>query len=87
MLLKEYISPEHPLSPSQGNAQTLSNGNQFISRGSLTFFSEFMPNGTCVLHVQFGAVTDDANTTTYPYSVHRSNWTGVPDDDPAIFIE
>ena len=46
-----------------------------------------MPNRTCVLHAQFGAVTDDAHTTTCSYSVHRGNRTGVPDDDPAIFTE
>lgn len=39
-LLKEYISPEHLLSPSQGNVQTLSNGDQPIGWGNLAFFSE-----------------------------------------------
>lgn len=46
-----------------------------------------MPNRTCVLHAQFGAVTDDAHTTTCSYSVHRGNWTGVPDNGPAIFTD
>lgn len=37
--------------------------------------------------MQFGAVIDDAHTTTCSYSVHRGNWTGMPDDDPAILTE
>lgn len=36
---------------------------------------------------QFGAVTNDADTTTCSYSVQRGNWAGVPDDNPAIFTE
>jgi hypothetical protein len=67
--------------------QTLSSGDQFIGWGNLAFFSESMPNRTYVLHAQFGAVTDDAHTTTCSYSVHRGNWTGVPDDDRAIPTE
>ena len=67
--------------------RTLSSGDQFIGWGNLTFLSEFMPNRTYVLPAQFGAVTDDAHKTTCSYSAHRGNWTGVPDDDPAIFTE
>lgn len=86
-LLKKYISPERLLSPSQGDVRTLSSGDQFISWRNLALPSEFMPNRTYVLHAQFGAVTDDAHTTTCSYSAHRGNWTGVPGDDPAIFTE
>jgi hypothetical protein len=66
--------------------RTLSSGDQFIGWGNLAF-SEFMPNRTCVLHAQLGAVTDDAHTTTCSYSVHRGNWTGMPDDNPTIFTK
>jgi hypothetical protein len=45
-LISSNVQPEGLVAPSQGNAQTLSNGDQLVDWGALPYLSEFSPTGT-----------------------------------------
>jgi len=45
--------PEGLAAPSQGNAQTTSDGDLFVGWGALPYFSEFDPAGQLVFNAQF----------------------------------
>jgi len=45
--------PEGLLAPSQGNAQTTRNGDEFVGWGALPYFSEFSPSGQLLFNAQF----------------------------------
>ena len=83
-LLKEYHSPKKLLSASQGSMQLLPNRNVFMGFGSEPFIAEFAPDGTTVMHAQFGA--DPWLAMNYrAYRVGLDEWKGLPDSVPAIW--
>jgi hypothetical protein len=45
-LVSSNAQPEGLVAPSQGNAQTLSNGDQLVDWGSLPYLAEFSPSGS-----------------------------------------
>jgi hypothetical protein len=70
---------EHPdglLAASQGNHQTLPNGNVFVGWGSLGAFSEFAPDGRLLLD---GRVPRSSDT----YRAFKGRWVGRPPRRPA----
>ena len=60
----------------QGNRQTLPNGNVFIGWGQQPFFSEFTKTGKLLLSVRF----PDPDGS---YRAYRYNWTGHPTGRPS----
>lgn len=70
-VVKSFVHPGNLLSPSQGNAQLLSNGNVFTGWGSLKYCTEFSPDGDVVWDMEYSAL----NVT---YRCYRDPWTGSP---------
>jgi hypothetical protein len=75
----------YPISPgllagSQGNAQTLSNGDVFVGWGAADHISEFTPSGQMIFDATFPA---GFNT----YRAYRESWVGTPDSEPFIRIK
>jgi hypothetical protein len=52
-LVRSYNQPAGLVAPSQGNAQTLRDGDMFVGWGSLPYFSEFSPSGNLVFNAKF----------------------------------
>ena len=76
-LVREYTHPDGILSPTQGNAQRLPNGNTFVGWGSEPGFSEFHPDGTLLFDANFPAEVES-------YRAFRFPWVGRPADGPAV---
>jgi hypothetical protein len=74
-LLKEVTHPVRLLADSQGNAQTLDNGDTFVGWGQLGRVSEFDSQGKLL----FDAYLLDGNNT---YRGYRATWTGHPETQP-----
>lgn len=79
-LVREYAHPAGTLSESQGNMQTLPNGNVFIGWGSEPLFTEHSEDGVMLLDVRFPPEVDS-------YRAFRFPWTGRPADKPAVAVE
>jgi hypothetical protein len=78
-LLREYVHPSEILSTSQGNMQTLPNGNAFVGWGSAPVFSEFSPDGELIFNGRFPANHNS-------YRAYRFPWVGQPDEPPALAV-
>jgi Arylsulfotransferase (ASST) len=66
-LIKSYNQPDALSAPSQGNGQTLADGNLVVGWGALNYFSEFSPSGALLDNLQFPA---GVNT----YRAYREQW-------------
>jgi hypothetical protein len=66
-LVKSNNQPDALSAPSQGNAQTTLNGDQFVGWGALPYFSEFSPSGQLELNAEF-----PAGVNSYP--AYRLPW-------------
>jgi hypothetical protein len=75
-LAREYVHPERILGQSQGNMQTLPNGNVFIGWGSAPDFSEFSPDGELIFNGRF---PEGGNS----YRAYRFPWAAEPTEPPA----
>ena len=62
---------------SQGDIQTLENGNVFIGWGAEPYFSEFSASGQLLYDAHM-------HGTYQSYRTYRFAWTGAPSDAPAI---
>ncbi len=71
-LIRSYNQPEGLSAPSQGNGQTLRDGDLFVGWGSLPFFSEFSRSGNLLFNAEFPA---GVNT----YRAYRLPWPGSGD--------
>ena len=78
-LLASYMHTPGLLAGSQGNAQTLPNGNVFVGWGDRGAFSEFAPDGTMIFDV---SLAKPAQT----YRAYRSPWEGHPTQPPALSV-
>lgn len=86
-LIQSFYAPQDGglLSPDYGSIQRLCNGNYFIGWGALPFFSEFLPNGSCVMHAQYGQLDSTSwDRTVYSTRVRRGAWSAKMPlvDDP-----
>ena len=79
-LVREYASPEGLLATSQGNMQSLANGNVFIGWGSEPFVSEFSQNGKLLFNTR---LPPDGES----YRAFRFPWNGHPTEAPAVAVE
>jgi hypothetical protein len=68
-LVKTYDQPEGLVAASQGNAQTMDNGDLFVGWGILPYISEFSPSGNLLFNAEFPA---GVNT----YRAYRLPWPG-----------
>ena len=79
-LVREYTHPDELLSPLQGNAQVLPNGNVFVGWGSSPVISEFSHEGDLLFDAEFP-------TEGETYRAFRFPWKGYPKYAPAIAAE
>ena len=75
-----YIHPTGVLATSQGNMQTLPNGNRFIGWGSAPVFSEFSADGELI----FNGLFPEGGSS---YRAYRMLWVGRPSEPPAVAVE
>ncbi len=77
-LLDQYEHPSPALSSgSQGNFQTLSNGDVFIGWGAEPYFTEFSPAGSVLFDAHM-------HGSYQAYRSYRFSWNGAPSEAPAI---
>ncbi len=77
-LIAAYTHPDPPLlTPSQGNMQTLADGNAVVGYGGVPAISEFAPGGTLLFdaHLPFDMSF---------YRAFRFPWSGRPSTPPAV---
>ncbi len=79
-LVREYAHTGRPLCVTQGNAQTLPNGNAFVGWGSEPGFSEFHEDGELLFDANFPAGVES-------YRAFRFPWVGRPAEEPAVAAE
>ena len=66
-LVKSDDQPDHISAPSQGNGQTLGDGNLVVGWGALPYFSEFSPSGALLDNLEFP-------TGVNTYRAYRFAW-------------
>jgi hypothetical protein len=77
-VVAEYAHPSPPLSSSsQGNVQSLENGDVFVGWGAEPYFSEFSPGGQLLYDAHM-------HGSYQSYRTYRFAWTGSPTEPPAI---
>ncbi|OAQ79460.1 hypothetical protein VFPFJ_09946 [Purpureocillium lilacinum] len=81
-LVGGYFPPDDLLSKSQGSTQVLPNGNVLVGWGSEGAVTEFTRDGTPIFHAYMDSGILGAGVENY--RAFRYNWTGLPNEDPAI---
>jgi hypothetical protein len=77
-LVRAYSHPRKVLSPHQGSAQLLANGDMFVGFGGKPFITEFARDGRVVFDARL--VVGDF------YRAFRLPWTGRPTTRPAVAV-
>jgi arylsulfotransferase ASST len=81
-----YHSPNINVA-SQGNVQSLPNGNKFIGWGQSQFFSEYAPAGNSVgtpsMSLLYDAQMPGSNIS---YRAYKSPWVGLPSYPPSVAV-
>lgn len=77
-----YHHPQTLKSTSQGNMQTLDNGNVFIGWGHSAAYTEFTPDGKAICDVHFGASAYYTFGRVVSYRAYKDAWTGRPRSNP-----
>ncbi len=86
MLNSYYHDPNINVS-SQGNVQTLPNGNKFIGWGQEQFFSEFAPAGNTAGTPSVNLLYDASfPVNNYTYRAYRNDWVGSPTWPPSLVV-
>lgn len=81
-LIKGFYPPDSLRSKSQGSTQLLPNGNVIVNWGSSGALTEYDSNGTVLFHTYFDSGYLGRGVENY--RGFRYNWTGLPNEDPAI---
>lgn len=81
-LVQGFYPPDDLLSKSQGSTQLLPNKNVLVNWGSEGAITEFLPDGTPIFHAYMDS--DALNLGVENYRGFRYNWTGLPNEVPAI---
>ena len=79
-LVREYVQPWGRFCITQGNMQTLPNGNAFVGWGSEPGFSEFHGDGQLLFDASLPPGVES-------YRAFRFPWVGGPKDEPAVAAE
>lgn len=84
---KSYYHNPNLQIASQGNLQSLPNGNKFIGWGQSQYYSEFKKAGNTIdnpaANTVYDAIMPENN---YSYRVYRHDWVGTPCDPPSIAV-
>jgi Arylsulfotransferase (ASST) len=83
-LVKKFPAPEGVFAFSQGGTQVLPNGNVFVNWGSAGAITEFDDGGEVLFHAFLESGDLWRNGDVQNYRGFRFNWTGVPNEEPAI---
>lgn len=83
-LLSSFPAPDGILSFSQGSTQILPDGHAFVNWGSGGAVTEFAANGTVIFHAYLESGELWENGDVQNYRGFKFNWTGVPNEEPAI---
>lgn len=83
-LVQSFPAPNGIFAFSQGNTQILPNGNAFVNWGSGGAITEFSPGGDLLFHAYLESGDLWENGDVQNYRGFRFNWTGVPNEEPAI---
>jgi hypothetical protein len=83
-LIQDFPAPDKIFAFAQGNTQILPNGNAFINWGPAGAVTEFSPNGTVIFHAYLESGDLWENNGVQNYRGFRFNWTGTPNEEPAI---
>ncbi len=84
-LVRSYHHPKRLLTPFEGNAQFLPNGNVLVGWGAWPYVTEFSSDGRVLFDAYFGhgkPAGQDADS----YRAYRFVWHGHPTDVPAIAL-
>ena len=73
-LVASYNQPEGLTAPSQGNAQTTSDGNLLVGWGSLPYLSEFSRSGALLFNAQFPTGVNSYRAYSFPWPDHDDGW-------------
>lgn len=72
---------------SQGNVQTLDNGNKFIGWGQSQYYAEFKEAGNTVNHPSKSMVySAKIPKNNYTYRAYRNAWVGLPHYPPSLAV-
>lgn len=73
---------------SQGNVQSLENGNKFIGWGQSQYYSEYNEAGNTVTNPSLNLLYDaQFPSPNYTYRAYRNNWVGKPFYPPSISVK
>jgi hypothetical protein len=81
-IVQAFHPPEDLLSKSQGSTQVLPNGNVFVNWGSEGAITEFKSDGSAIFHAYLDSGFLGVGVENY--RGFRYNWTGLPNEAPAI---
>ncbi|KPM37904.1 hypothetical protein AK830_g8666 [Neonectria ditissima] len=81
-LVAAYFPPDGLRSKSQGSTQVLPGGNVLVGWGSEGALTEFAADGTPIFHTYVDS--GDLGLGAENYRAFRYNWTGLPNEVPAI---
>ncbi|ETS80051.1 hypothetical protein PFICI_07580 [Pestalotiopsis fici W106-1] len=79
-------APDHKLAPSQGNVQTLPNGNYFVNWGQGGAVTEYRAgDGEAIFHANLDS--GEIGEGVQSYRGFRFPWVGRPHEEPAIMVD
>jgi len=79
-----FPAPDDVFAFSQGSTQILLNGNAFVNWGSAGAITEFTPEGEVIFHAYLESGNLWRNGDVQNYRGFRFNWTGFPNEEPAV---
>lgn len=73
---------------SQGNVQSLDNGNKFVGWGQSQYYSEFADAGNTELNPSLNFLYDaEMPSTNFTYRAYKNSWIGMPYYSPSIAVQ
>lgn len=86
-VFRTYYHDPNIIVASQGNVQSLTNGNKFVGWGQSQYYSEFNEAGNTELNPSLNLLYEaQFPSTNYTYRTYRNNWIGKPFYPPSIGI-
>lgn len=86
-LYRSYYHDPNITVASQGNLQSLTNGNKFIGWGQSQYYSEFKKAGNTKKHPAHNLLYDaQMPSTNFTYRAYRHDWVGIPYYPPSIAV-
>ena len=82
--VQDYYPPDSLLSKSQGPTQVLANCNVLVNWGCEGTVTEFLPNGSAILHPYMHS--GNLGVGVQNHRAFRYNWTGLPNEAPGTVI-